>query len=184
MKQEIGEIVVAHANCDPILAALMRQLTKTNDSTNLVLIQQLKLKGSSMADFISAVVDKSDHVNPVIRDRIHKVIKEYRKLSTYRNEIAHWQWNPCEPGVDAALLRNTLAKKPTESEKTYSLQDLRSISFGLHQVFGVVGSISTIIAANFPSQVSDQIMSAVDAMFDKIKSAISDIPEPSAEELP
>ena len=184
MKQEIGEIVVAHANCDPALAALMQQLTKTNDQTNLVLIQQLKLKGSSMADFISAVVDKTDHVDPAIRDRILKVITQYRKLSTYRNEIAHWQWNPCEPGVEAALLRNTLAKKPTESEKTYSLQDLRSISFGLHQVFGVVGSISTIIAANPPSQMSNQIMSALDAMFDKIKSAISDIPEPSAEEHP
>jgi hypothetical protein len=184
MKQEIGEVVIAHANCDPMLAALMRQLTKTNEQTNLVLIQQLKLKGSSMADFISAVADKSDHVNPAIRDRIQKVITQYRKLSSYRNEIAHWQWNPCEPGVDAALLRNTLAKKPTESEKTYSLQDLRSISFGLHQVFGVVGSISTIIAANLPSEVSDQIMSAVDAMFDKIKSAIAEVPEPSAEELP
>ncbi|AXP07207.1 hypothetical protein DZG01_15135 [Pseudomonas fluorescens] len=162
----------------------MRQLTKTNEQTNLVLIQQLKLKGSSMADFISAVADKANHVNPVVRDRIHKVIAQYRKLSTYRNEIAHWQWNPCEPGVDAALIRNTLAKKPIESEKTYSLQDLRSISFGLHQVFGVVGSISTVIAANLPSEASEQIMSEVDAMFDKIKSAIADIPEPSAEELP
>lgn len=184
MKQEIGEIVVAHANCDPILATLMRALTKTDEQTNLVLIQQLKLKGSSMADFISAIAEKAEHINPLLRERIQEMIKSYRKLSSYRNEVAHWQWNPCEPGTETALIRNTLSKKPSESEKTYTLENLRDISFGLHQAFGLAGSIATIVTSNLPEEVIPHVLASVDEMFEKIKLATLNVPEPSAEEQP
>ncbi|WP_229621111.1 hypothetical protein [Pseudomonas syringae] len=182
MKQEIGEIVIAHANCDPMLAALMRALTKTNETTNLVLIQQLKLKGSSMADFISAIAHKADDINPLLRERIQEVMRNYRKLSAYRNEVAHWQWNPSEPGTDAALIRNTLSKKPSDSEKVYTLENLRDIAFGLHQISGLTGTITGLIASGLPDEGVPHVMRVVDEMFEKVKRATQSVPEPAAEE--
>ncbi|WP_024691397.1 hypothetical protein [Pseudomonas tremae] len=154
MKQEIGEIVVAHANCEPMLATLMRTLTKTDDRTNLILIKHLNLKGSSMAKLISVLAESAVHISPLLKERVQSLIKSYDTLSRYRNEVAHWQWNPCEPGTEKALIRNTLSKKPTENEKTYTLEDLRAITFGLHQAFGLAGSIATIIASGLPKEVS------------------------------
>ncbi len=184
MKQEIGEIVVAHANCDPVLAALMMALTKTDEQTNLVLIQQLKLKGSSIADFISTMAEKTDHLNPVLRQSIQTTIKSYRKLSSYRNEVAHWQWNLSEPGTDSALLRNTLSKKPSESEKVYTLENLRDIASSLHQVHGLIGSIFGIISSELPEEAIPHIMSVVDGNLEKVRLATLNVPEPSAEEQP
>lgn len=184
MKQEIGEIVVAHANCDPMLAALMRALTRTDEQTNLVLIQQLKLKGSSIADFISTMAEKTDHLNPLLRESIRTTIKSYRKLSSYRNEVAHWQWNLSEPGTDSAVLRNTLSKKPSESEKVYTLENLRDITFGLHQVFGLTGTMVGIIAAELPDGAIPNVMAVVEESLEKVQLATRNVPEPSAEELP
>lgn len=184
MKQEIGEIVVAHANCDPMLAALMKALTKIDEQTNLVLIQQLKLKGSSMADFISAMAEKIDHLNPLLRESIQTTIKSYRKLSVYRNEVAHWQWNPSEPGTDAALIRNTLSKKPSESEKIFTLENLRDIAFGLQQTFSLIGVIASLIASDLPEEAIPRVMAVVDDNLEKVRLATLNVPEPSAEELP
>ncbi|MFO3662143.1 MULTISPECIES: hypothetical protein [Pseudomonas syringae group] len=184
MKQEIGEIVVAHANCEPMLATLMKALTNTDDRTNLVLIQNLNLKGSSMAKLISALAENAAHLSPLLRERVQTLIKNYDTLSRSRNEVAHWQWNPCEPGAEKALIRNTLSKKPAENEKTYTLEHLRSITFGLHQVFGLAGSIATIISSGLPKEAAPQILAVVDQMFEKIRTAMQDVPEPSAEEQP
>ena len=184
MKQEIGEIVIAHANCDPLLASLMQALTKTDEQTNLLLIQHLKLKGSSMADFILAMVEKVDDLHPLIRKSIQTTIKSYRKLSSYRNEVAHWQWNPSEPGKNSALLRNTLSKKPSESEKIYTLQNLRDIATGLHGVFGLIGATVGMVASGFPEHAVPHVITVVEANLEKVRLATLDVPEPSAEELP
>ncbi|PRW85544.1 hypothetical protein C7A11_23415 [Pseudomonas simiae] len=184
MKQEIGEIVVAHANCDPVLAALMRALTKTDEQTNLLLIQQLKLKGSSIADFISTMAEKTETLNPLLRESIQTTIKSYRKLSSYRNEVAHWQWNPSEAGTDSALVRNTLSKKPSESEKVYTLENLRDIASSLHQVNALIGHIFGIISSGFPEEAIPHVMRVVDENLEKVRLATLNVPDPSAEEQP
>ncbi len=181
MKREIGQIAVNHAYCDPFLASLFQAMSGTDDATNLTIIQTLKLKGSSLADLVSALNAKK---KTGLTDRIEQSISEYRRLSGYRNEIAHWQWGPSAPGENSATVRNSLAKKPDESEKSYSLSDLKGISSGLITTGSMIGAIAAAVSSPMPPAVSDIIFKSIDDMLKKVREATSGLPDPSAEELP
>jgi len=188
MKQEIGQVVINHALCDPPLLDLFVTLSGVSAATAYILIQSLNLKAGGMTKAILDMAKaKQPPINSELNARLSKAIGEYRKLSLLRNEVAHWQWTPSPEGVQAAQATNIMRRNSDDSAfaKEFSLHSLKQLSVGLITTFSALSLFAGLIQyPDIPEHALVKVFANLDAISYKVNEALLSLPEPSAEELP
>jgi hypothetical protein len=188
MKQEIGQIVVNHAHCDQPLLDLFVLLSGVTSGTADILVQSLNLKAGSMTKAILDMAKKRETaLNPDVFGRLTTAISDYRKLSLLRNEVAHWQWNPSPAGTQAAEVSNIMRRNSDGSvvSKEFTLHQLKQLSIGLIATFSALDLCARLTSyPDLPEQALKQVFANFDGVSTKVKHALLNLPEPSAEELP
>lgn len=188
MKQEIGQVVINHALCDPPLFDLFVALSGVSISTAYILVQSLNLKAGGLT---KAILDLANAKQPPISTdliaRLSAAVGEYRKLSLIRNEVAHWQWDPSLEGTQAAQASNVMKRNSDESVSTkeFTLHNLQQLSVGLITTFSALTLFAGLVQyPDIPEEALPQLFANLDAISQKVKDALLSLPEPLAEAQP
>jgi len=188
MKQEIGQVVINHALCDPPLLDLFVALSGVSISTAYILVQSLNLKAGGLT---KAILDLAKAKQPPISTdlmaRLSAAIGEYRKLSLIRNEVAHWQWDPSLEGAQAAQASNVMKRNSDKavSTKEFTLHNLQQLSVGLITTFSALTLFAGLVQnSDIPEEAFPLIFANLDSISQQVKAALLSLPEPLAEALP
>jgi hypothetical protein len=187
MKQEIGQVVINHALCDPALYSLFHALSGINEATAKVMVRALRLKSGGLIELIKSFKkEKESQIHPELSKRISECLLAYDQLSKARNLIAHWQWGLSASGEDNATTSNFLGMNHGDpsADREHTLRSLKATSWGLMQVNVLMALVSSFIAGNIPDTFIELALSGVDEVLNKTRQALLDIPDVSAEELP
>lgn len=187
MKREIGQIVINHALCDAPLLNLFMALSGTSEQTAYILFRSLNLKAGGMTKAILDLAKKREPaINAELLLRLSNHIDEYRKLSLLRNEVAHWQWQPSEPGSESASASNVMRRSSDNKQviKEFTLHGLTELSVGLITTFSALSLFAGLIQYEIPAFGLKHVFSKMDEVSARVKEALLSLPEPWAEELP
>jgi len=187
MKQEIGQVVINHALCDPALYALFYALSGINESTAKIMVRALKLKSSGLIDLIKAFKKEQDsRLHPELSKRIAECLSTYDQLSKARHLIAHWQWSLSPSGENTASTSNFLGMNHGDSaaDRYHTLGSLKATSWGLMQVNILLTLIASFVVGTIPETYIEMALSGVDEVLVKTRAALLEIPDVSAVELP
>lgn len=179
MKKEIGQIVVNHAYCETALRGLLVAVAGWDEKAARIALKTFNPKGDPICKAIDLFLKATPETPEILRARIQSVIANYRELSIRRNMIAHWIWSRPDPeSPQTASISNPLyGFAASGEEKTFTLQTLKEIGFGLAEIVAAAFLLTDFAVDPGRAPVEfQQKLNDFDEIMEKVKRAVLELP--------
>ena len=177
MKQELGQIVVNHANCESAIFTLFISLLGIPEKNARILVKSQNMKAPAMIKTLKDLINSNSiDILPEFKNRIFAAFEIFKKSSEKRNMFAHWQWEATtEPFANLINDLNTI--DPINiSTKQISILDLKETAFELACIYVELMIISHLIGCAAPLAMTNEALQKHDKLIAKVKESLQNAP--------